>query len=238
MPRTLLTAVVVGALSLTAVGCDLDIAEPQPLYAVLDHTGSSVGGSTKLCRDHLVELAKRRYGSFPGDPGVVRADVFDKTTVTSPVFPVRVTFEVEAAKQSSVKRSEEDLAGDLADLGAKLDRLIEDAGPAAGGTDVVTMLASLGAAARNAGGKVIWLCTDLRDRRLPNRFGIADVDRLVEEVRANGAMPDLGGLEVMIDTVTIKGRPMLSSRELAALEHLAETLVSASGGALIAYGPG
>lgn len=238
MSRNLIATTLIALAALVATGCGSQKEEP-PLLAVLDHTGSSTAGSTELCASNLEGFARRRYGGPLGRRGEVRADLFDATTVAAPTFPVRTRFAVEVSKQSNPDHVRRDLAVDARRLTSRLDAMVQDAGPGAGGTDLVTMLSSLGTAARGVGSTLVWICSDARDHRLPReRFGVRDVERVLSRVRANNALPDLAGIDIVVDTVTEEGRRDLTSRELAALELFVRRLVQLSGGRVVAYGPG
>lgn len=236
MRRFVLAIVLTALAAAAASGCAPERQEP-PMFAVLDHTGSSAQGTTQLCASDLVAFASERYGGLDGARGEVRADLFDSSTVAAPTFPAQATFAVEASKQSNPGHVLEELAKDASTLEDQLSSMLRTAGPAWGGTDLITMLSSLGTAARSAGDGLIWICTDARDRRLPRRFDRRDVERVLRKLQTTDALPNLRGLDVVVDTITVRGRRDLTSRELAALDLFVHRLVGHAGGRLIAYGP-
>lgn len=234
MKHRLAFAAVAGTLA--AAGCGGQTVPPE--LTVLDHTGSSKAGSTALCAQQLLEYVRGRYVAMDGKRGEIRVDVFDRSTASEPTFPVRVTFEVPAKDQSNPTKTLEDLEGDLDTLDTELDDLRASAGPSYGGTDVATMLTSLGDAARAVGANRIWICSDVADNRLVKPITTAGAHAVLRELRTSGALPDLRGISVIVDTTSLRGRIDLDAAELSALRLFTEELVKRSGGKLIAYGPG
>jgi len=218
-------------------GCGAGEQVP-PELAVLDHTGSSTAGSTELCARHLSDYARERYVSVTGKRGELRVDLFDAATDSEPTFPVRESFDVPATDRSNPKRTKKDLEQRLSDLDTAIAHHLQEAGPSHGGTDVVTMLTSLGEAARAVHAKRVWICSDFADNRLPNPLTRAGALAVLRTVRSQGALPDLHGLDVILDTSSTRGRIDVTAAELSALSLFAHQLVKDAGGTMLSYGPG
>lgn len=233
----LLLGLLLVLLAAAMLGCGGGERVP-PELAVLDHTGSSRAGSTELCARQLMAYATAQYGGVSGKRGELRVDVFDPSTAAEPTFPVRETFVVPTRDQSSPDKSNAAIDGELEDLSEQLGGLRETVGPSHGGTDVVTMLTSLGEAARAIGAKRIWMCSDFADNRLTHPITHASAMEQVRQLKQQHSMPDLTNISLIIDTSSRRGRIKFKAAELAALREFARELIKGSGGSLLAYGPG
>lgn len=234
--RSVATLCATAALAVGALGCGAEQVPPE--ISIIDHTGSSVSGSTDLCADSLLAYARGRFGPVDGKRGTLRTGLFDARTAANPTFPVSVTFEVPAKDQSSPNKTKQRLDDQLTTLEADVERLLREAGQPEGGTDLVTMLASLGDAARGLGATRVWICSDAVDNRLTQPITQEQVERVVDRLEQRRALPDLGGIAVVFDTSSIRGRAGITAAEVAALHKFVEQLVTRSGGRLVAYGPG
>jgi hypothetical protein len=223
-------------IAVAALGCGAQ--EDPPELGVIDHTGSSWADSAKLCEQDLGEYARARYVSVMGARGELRIGLFDSTTAADPTFPAQGKFEVPAQDQSNPGKTVEDLKGELSEFHEKVTGMLTQAGSSHGGTDLVTMLTSLGDAARAVGAKRLWICSDADDNRLIRPITLASVAGVLGALRREHGLPDLHGLAVVFDTSSVHGRASLSGAELTGLRAWVEGLVTESGGVLAGYGPG